>query len=281
MILKRILFGASLAVLAAGCSGSGDEANTATNMEQPAANETAQAMPTGPFAQSEMQMSERMMAAVGANASDSWARKMIEHHRGAVEMSQILVSQGGDPRFVELARETITKQQREIGELERMVAGGITGGSGEANPFRPIEERMHQTMMAASGADLGETWARKMIAHHTGAIEMAELLVQQGGDPEVVALARRVVEDQRRDTDRLEALLRGESAPAAAGPTPERRTETPAPSGRQPSPPTKAPPVRPPAQRNQATPRPTPRPEPATPPATPCLPEHRAAGHCK
>ena len=280
MFLKRTLLGASLIVLSAGCSGSGDETNMASNMSHPMATDTAETMPTGPFAQSEMQMNERMMAAVGANASETWARKMIEHHRGAVEMSQVLVNQGGDSRFAEMARETITKQQREIGELERMVAGGISGGSGDANPFGPIEQQMHQAMMAASGADLGETWARKMVAHHNGAIEMSELLIQQGGDPEVVAMARRAAEDQRRDRDRLEAMLRGEAAPAAAAPTAERPAATPARPAREPSPATKAPATRPPAPR-EAAPRPTPRPEPSTPPQTTCLPEHRAAGHCK
>jgi uncharacterized protein (DUF305 family) len=162
-----------------------------------------------------MQMNERMMAAVGVNASETWVRKMIEHHRGGVAMSQILFDQGGEQRFVEMARMTIDKQQREIGELERMLAGGIERGSGQPNPFSPVEQSMHRQMMAAGGGNISETWARKMIAHHQGAVDMSELLIRQGGDPEVLAMARKAAEDQRREIAHLQAMLRGAAMPAS------------------------------------------------------------------
>jgi hypothetical protein len=34
----------------------------------------------------------------GADVSESWARKMIEHHRGALEMSEVLLRQ--DPNSI-------------------------------------------------------------------------------------------------------------------------------------------------------------------------------------
>ena len=37
-----------------------------------------------PYGPAEMQMHEKMMAATGADASETWVRKMIEHHRGGV-----------------------------------------------------------------------------------------------------------------------------------------------------------------------------------------------------
>lgn len=277
-IPTRMLLCASLLALAAGCgssAGSDNEA-AAANTQGPAMNDMAGSMPSGPFAQAEMQMNERMMAATGANASDAWARKMIEHHRGAVAMSQILIDQGGDPQFVRMARETMEKQQREIGELERMVSAGISGGTGDAGIFRPVEQQMHQAMMAASGDSLSETWARKMIAHHQGAVDMSELVIRQGGNSQVLAMARRTAEDQRREIAHLEAMLRGERMPEHGAPAPaetgSRDTAAPAPRPRNAEP--KAPAAPPSAQRNQA------RPAPAATPAETCAPEHRAAGHC-
>lgn len=282
---KRVLLGASLIALLAACGGEGNQTDQA-NSQQPMANESAHAMPSGPFAQVEMQMNERMTAATGANASETWARKMIEHHRGAVAMSQILIDQGGEQRFVEMARETITKQQREIGELERAIAAGTSGGSGEANPFGPVEQSMHQQMMAASGANISETWARKMIAHHQGAVDMSEALIRQGGNPEVLAMARRTAEDQRREIAHLEAMLRGEAmapgaaAPAPAAPAKQTSGGATSPVAREPSPAPKARPTERPAPRNQTPPRAATQPTPA-PAATPtCAPEHRALGHC-
>ncbi|MFN3727437.1 MAG: DUF305 domain-containing protein [Allosphingosinicella sp.] len=287
---KRILLAASLIALLAACGGGEGNQTEQANSQQQRAIDSAQAMPSGPFAQAEMQMNERMMASSGANASETWARKMIEHHRGAVAMSQILIDQGGEQRFVEMARQTIEKQQREIGELEQLVAGGITGGSGEANPFGPVEQSMHQRMMAASGGNISETWARKMIAHHQGAVDMSEALIRQGGNPEVLAMARRTAEDQRREIAHLEAMLRGEAmAPRAAAPAPSASASASAkqtsggatsPVAREPSPAPKARPAERPAPRNQTPPRAATQPTPA-PAATPtCAPEHRALGHC-
>ena len=42
-----------------------------------------------------------------------------------------------------------------------------------ANPYPPVEMRMHDRMMGAVGANADETWVRKMIEHHRGAIEMS------------------------------------------------------------------------------------------------------------
>ena len=290
MILNRKITRSAVAVsllaLVAGCGGgtSTNNQSATANTQAPAGNSNGEEMPSGPFAQSEMQMHERMMAATGANASETWVRKMIEHHRGAVEMSQVLINGGGDPGFIQMARATVEKQQREIGELERLAAGGITGGSGEANPFGAVEQSMHQQMMAATAANLSETWARKMIAHHQGAVDMSEALIRQGGNPQVLVLARRTAEDQRREIAHLEAMLRGEGMPAVEAPSAplkdsSRNAAAPAPRGPNAEP--KAAPAQRPARRDESAPRSAPRPAPTpTPPTPTCAPEHRAAGHC-
>ena len=71
-----------------------------------------------PYAEAEMRMHQRMMPAVGANADETWARKMIEHHRGAVETSQILLSKGSNQRLKDMARRSMAEQQKEISELQ-------------------------------------------------------------------------------------------------------------------------------------------------------------------
>ena len=83
---RRALLGMSFLALLSACGGSDENQSAQSNGQEPMANESAHAMPSGPFAQAEMQMNERMMAAVGANASETWTKKMIEHHRGAIAM---------------------------------------------------------------------------------------------------------------------------------------------------------------------------------------------------
>ena len=59
-----------------------------------------------------------MMAAKQGDAAEMWTRKMIEHHRGAVAMSRIALREAKDPQTRRMAQMTITKQERDITELQ-------------------------------------------------------------------------------------------------------------------------------------------------------------------
>ena len=71
-----------------------------------------------PYARSEMQMHGKMMKAVGADPAETWTRKMIEHHRGGVEMSKIAVAQARDKETRDMASKTMAMQNKEIAELQ-------------------------------------------------------------------------------------------------------------------------------------------------------------------
>lgn len=161
------------------------------------------------FSNAEMQMNERMMAAQGANAAEAWVRKMIEHHRGGVEMSELLLAQQGvSPAVAEKARTTAADQRRDIQHLEAMLQGGVVG-SGQPNAYAQAEQQMHQQMMAVAGTDAGQIWLRKMIEHHRGAIAMSEIVIAQGGNAEVTAMARENSQKQAREIEDLQRLLQG------------------------------------------------------------------------
>lgn len=74
-----------------------------------------------PFMPAEMEMQKKMMAAKGANASETWTRKMIEHHRGAIAMSQIVLRQSPDAKTRQMAQKSIAEQNKSISELQAML----------------------------------------------------------------------------------------------------------------------------------------------------------------
>lgn len=74
--------------------------------------------PNNPFMPAEMSMHEKMMSAKGANAAETWTRKMIEHHRGAIDMSRIVLAQSRDARTRTKAQQTITSQTKEVADLQ-------------------------------------------------------------------------------------------------------------------------------------------------------------------
>lgn len=123
--MNRISRLALCAMLAGAVAACGQEAGTNNQAAMPE-DMTANGMaalngPSNPYGPSEMQMHEAMIAAKGANVSDTWALKMIEHHRGAITMSEILLAQDPDSRFADDARAVIRDQTAEIRKLEAML----------------------------------------------------------------------------------------------------------------------------------------------------------------
>jgi uncharacterized protein (DUF305 family) len=232
-MIKRMAGVAALALIA-GCSNS--ESN---NAEQAAAEATPTAAapaadPSNPFGQAEVTMNERMMGAVGVSAADNWVRKMVEHHRGAVEMSQILLQQVSTGHVADMARTTVEKQNKEIADLQKMIQQGQSDQQSAAL-YQPSMQQMHQAMMAAKGADISETWTRKMLEHHRGAVAMSDALLQRGNPtPDVRRAAEKTKSDQQKEIEMLERMLRGQPMQS-----PVQRSTTPATSATNKTAPTK------------------------------------------
>jgi uncharacterized protein (DUF305 family) len=249
-----------------------------------AANATAEA--ATPYTEAEQRMSQAMMSAVGSDVGDNWARKMIVHHEGAIQMSEIALQQNPRPDVAEMARMTVEKQRKEIGDIRKLLKEG-SPDQRSAELYRPAMMDMHQKMQAATGADVSETFMRKMLEHHRGGVAMSDVALQNGVSGALRQQVQKTRDDQQKDAQMIEAMLRGETMQhameqsgaksaeqAKAEPAPAQQAKA-APKAEPKSAPEPAKPAPKPAPAAQ------PKPEPkAPPPASTCLPEHRAAGHC-
>ena len=276
---KTLLLSAAsaMALLIAACGTNEEAAQNAGGNDM-----NAMADANNPFAQAEMQMNERMMAAVGTDVGDNWAKKIIEHHQGAIDMSEIVLQQNATADVAEVARMTIEKQRKDIDDIRKLLKEGSPNQQ-SAELYRPAMMDMHQKMMAAKGANPSETFMRKMLEHHRGGVAMSDIALQNGVSGPLREQVQKTRDDQQKDAEMIEAMLGGQShqqAMAASGaksaeqakrepaPADTARAQTkaaPSPASAKPAP--------------NAAPKPSPAPEPK--PSTPtCLPEHRAAGHC-
>lgn len=118
--LSKLLASTGLALLLASCGSDADE-TPATDTT--AGADMAMNDPTNPFAQSEMTMSERMMTATGANVSETYLRKMLAHHRGAVAHSDVVLANGATGRVRTAAQKVKSDQTKEGAMIEAMLAG--------------------------------------------------------------------------------------------------------------------------------------------------------------
>lgn len=202
--------GCSAVVLSA-CSPAA-EPQAAPEGDASMAAEQPMPMAQTPFSSAEMKMHEAMMAATGASAGETWARKMIPHHQGALDMSQIVLRDTQDAEIRRMAQKTVEMQTQDIAELRRWLetqAGATSDStsSGQNSPFASAEAKMNEAMMGATGANTDQTWARKMIAHHQGALDMARVVLQQSPDAEIERMAQKTIEMQTADISELQAWL--------------------------------------------------------------------------
>ena len=210
--LSKLLASTGLALLLASC-GSGADETPGTDATASAAMDMND--PTNPFAAAEMAMNDRMMAAIGADVSDTWVKQMIEHHRGAIAMSELVLARGPTPAALAMAKDTIAKQGKEVEDLTRLLSKSPADPA-SIEPFAAANMAMHEAMMAAKGADVSETYLRKMLEHHRGAIALSDVVLAKGATGRVRAAALKVKADQSREVSMIEAMLSGEPMPVAS-----------------------------------------------------------------
>lgn len=81
-------------------------------------------------------------------------------------------------------------------------------GAGPANrAYLAASERMHRDMAIELTGDPDVDFAKGMIPHHQGAIDMAQVLLEYGTDPELRALAEGIIEAQESEIAFLRAWL--------------------------------------------------------------------------
>lgn len=68
-------------------------------------------------------------------------------------------------------------------------------------------DKMHKAMMAANDPDAAKSWAKKMIPHHQGAIEMSEVVLKNTKDPFVTKKAKTAIEEQKKEIKDLQNWL--------------------------------------------------------------------------
>ena len=155
-------------------------------------------------------------SAPAANANEAdimFATMMIEHHRQAIEMSDaVLTKEDVDPRVTTLAEDIKAAQQPEIDQLEGWLEewGASDSGMGTDDMGHGdgmMTEDDMQALEAATGPEASRLFLEQMIEHHNGAITMSQEQVDNGQNPDAVALAQKIVDDQTAEIATMEDIL--------------------------------------------------------------------------
>ncbi len=126
----------------------------------------------------------------------------------------LLAKQGIDPRVTELANQIKAAQGPEIqqmqGWLTQWGAPSMppTSGHGDMPGMSGIMSEQDMTALKdAKGVDATKLFLTQMIAHHEGAITMAQTEIKDGQYPPAVEMARAIVTTQQQEIDTMKGLL--------------------------------------------------------------------------
>jgi uncharacterized protein (DUF305 family) len=81
-----------------------------------------------------------------------------------------------------------------------------TAAAGPAEKaYRAANARMHKAMSIKYTGDADKDFVAGMIPHHQGAIDMAQVELKYGKDPEIRKMAEAVIRDQTREIEEMRA----------------------------------------------------------------------------
>lgn len=146
-----------------------------------------------------------------------FAQLMIPHHQQAVELSALVPDRSTDPALIKLAATISGQQQPEIDAMRASLKGwGINPDemqhdSGHAGMTMQgmVDDATMLKLEALKGPDFDALWLKSMIDHHKGAIAMANTEIDDGRNPEMIALARNIVSAQQAEIDQMTTMLAG------------------------------------------------------------------------
>ena len=159
-------------------------------------------------------------AATFDDADVTFARSMIPHHQQAVRMAAMADGRASNAAVKDLASQIKSAQQPEIDTMnEWLTAWGKPAAMPGMSQGADLPDMGHGAMpgmmtgadltklMNAKGKDFDKQFLTMMIAHHEGAITMAEEETAKGSNPDATALAGKIITAQQAEITTMHGLL--------------------------------------------------------------------------
>lgn len=160
-------------------------------------------------------MHQAMSAGVQANNADvGFAKGMIPHHEGAIAMAKVQLQYGKDAEMKALAQKIVDTQQSEIKYMQAWLAKNEDSQPAASNAkeitqaYQQKAMGNHDAMMQGiMDANPDIAFAKGMIPHHQGAIDMATIEQTYGKNPAMLTLAKQIKQAQTPEIKQMQDWL--------------------------------------------------------------------------
>ena len=145
-------------------------------------------------------------------ADVAFVQGMIPHHQQAVTMAELALASNAQAgqAVKDLAARIKRAQDPEIGLMRGWLAKwGESEAPGGHQMSGMATEQDLASLVQVTGDRFDQMWLTMMIAHHEGAIEMAQSVKATGSDVETKQLADRIISAQRDEITQMNDLLAG------------------------------------------------------------------------
>ena len=167
------------------------------------------------YTESMTKMHEEMVIGMAYNDPDAaFAQGMLGHHIGAVDMAEIELKYGTDEEMRKLAQEIINAQQSEIKQMKAWLADHPDTAEPTADTkamqqaYADGMDAMHEEMMAGIADPAPDmAFARGMLPHHVGAVDMAKTQLKYGTDEEMRKLAQEIIDAQQSEIEQMQSWI--------------------------------------------------------------------------
>lgn len=125
---------------------------------------------------------------------------MIEHHRGAIDMAERAQVEAEQPELRAMARAVIDAQVGEIAQMEAWRVEWYPGETVTAGMDMPMGD---MELSDDDSIPFDQRFITAMIAHHEGAVGMAEAALTEAEHEEIRALAQEIIEAQQAEIEQM------------------------------------------------------------------------------
>jgi uncharacterized protein (DUF305 family) len=161
----------------------------------------------------------------GFNDADvAFVTNMIPHHQQAVAMAALVPDRSTDPQVIKLAADISAEQGPEIETMKVFLVqwqegsetnpeghqghGSTEGTDGMGMPGM-VDDGTMSKLQSLKGAEFDQLWLQSMIAHHEGAIGMANTEIAGGTNTDAKRLAQEIVTGQQAEISQMKQMLGG------------------------------------------------------------------------